>query len=281
MSRKNYVEGKVIVVTGAGGGFGRLIAQKATTRGARLVCGDINEAAVKDTVDEITGNGGDAIAVRVDVTSAEEMKALAKAAVDKYGRIDVMINNAGIMPLAFFSDHAEALPAWQKCIDINFKGVLHGMVAVYDQMIEQGQGHVINVSSIYGNFPVIGAAVYGATKSAVNFLSESLRVEARGKIKVTIVKPTGVPTTGLGGSVVNTGAAVGILGQNAGLFGEMVAAMNDGTINVETDLNPESIGNLALDPSHIADEVLHAIDQPLGVSIGDITVRAVGDHYIL
>ncbi len=90
-----------------------------------------------------------------------------------------MINNAGIMPLAFFSDHAEAHAAWLRCIDINIKGVLNGQVAAYDTMIEQGRGHIVNVSSIYGNFPVTGAAVYGATKAAVNFLSESLRVEAR------------------------------------------------------------------------------------------------------
>ena len=81
-------------------------------------------------------------------------------------------------------------------------------------MIAQGRGHIVNLSSIYGNFPVVGAGVYGATKAAVNFLSESLRMESRGKIKVTIVKPTGVPGTGLAGGIVNQAAIVGILGQN-------------------------------------------------------------------
>ena len=100
-----------------------------------------------------------------------------------------MVNNAGVMPLAFYADHADAGAAWERCIDINIKGVLNGIVAVYDQMIAQGRGHIVNLSSIYGNFPVAGAGVYGASKAAVNFLSEALRVEAQGRIKVTVVKP--------------------------------------------------------------------------------------------
>ena len=139
---------------------------------------------------------------------------------------------------------------------------------------------MINVSSIYGNFPVIGAAVYGATKAAVNFLSESLRVEARGKIKVTIVKPTGVPATGLSASVINPAASVGILGQNAAEFGAMIEAMQSGTFPADR-LDPEQIDYASLAPDHIADAILLAIDQPWGVSLGDITVRAAGDHFIL
>ena len=154
------------------------------------------------------------------------------------------------------------------------------MVAAHDPMIAQGSGHVINVSSIYGNFPVTGAAVYGASKAAVNFLSESFRVEARGKVKVTIVKPTGVPATGLGGTVVNQAASVGILGQNTPDFMAMVAGMQDGTFPAER-LDPENIDYASLAPEHIADAIIHAIDQPAGVSIGDITVRAAGDHFIL
>jgi NADP-dependent 3-hydroxy acid dehydrogenase YdfG len=147
-------------------------------------------------------------------------------------------------------------------------------------MMAQGHGHVINLSSIYGNAPVAGAAVYGASKAAVNFLSEALRVESRGKIKVTIVKPTGVPGTGLGGGIVNPAAIVGILAQNAAEFGALVEQLQAGKLPAER-LDPERIEYVMLDPAFIADQVIHAIDQPWGVSVGDITIRAAGDHYVL
>ncbi len=276
----DHVSGKSIVITGAGGGFGRLVAQKAAARGAKVTLGDINLPAAEEVAAEIRSNGGQAQAVAVDVTQLAQVKALVSAALDAFGRVDVMLNNAGIMPLAFIADHEAAYAAWERCIDINIKGVLNGMVAAHDPMIAQGSGHVINVSSIYGNFPVTGAAVYGASKAAVNFLSESFRVEARGKVKVTIVKPTGVPATGLGGTVVNQAASVGILGQNTPEFMAMVAGMQDGTFPAER-LDPENIDYASLAPEHIADAVIHAINQPWGVSLGEITVRAAGDHFIL
>lgn len=276
----DHVSGKSIVITGAGGGFGRLVAQKAAARGAKVTLGDINLPAAEEVAAEIRAAGGQAQAVAVDVTQLAQVKALVAKALDTFGAVDVMLNNAGIMPLAFIADHEAAYAAWERCIDINIKGVLNGMVAAHDPMIAQGSGHVINVSSIYGNFPVTGAAVYGASKAAVNFLSESFRVEARGKVKVTIVKPTGVPATGLGGTVVNQAASVGILGQNTPDFLAMVAGMQDGTFPAER-LNPENIDYASLAPEHIADAIIHAIDQPAGVSIGDITVRAAGDHFIL
>ena len=276
----DHVSGKSIVITGAGGGFGRLVAQKAAARGAKVTLGDINLPAAEEVAAEIRAAGGQAQAVAVDVTQLGQVKALVGAALDAFGAVDVMLNNAGIMPLAFIADHEAAYAAWERCIDINIKGVLNGMVAAHDPMIAAGSGHVINVSSIYGNFPVTGAAVYGASKAAVNFLSESFRVEARGKVKVTIVKPTGVPATGLGGTVVNQAASVGILGQNTPDFMAMVAGMQDGTFPAAR-LDPENIDYASLAPEHIADAIIHAIDQPAGVSIGDITVRAAGDHFIL
>jgi NADP-dependent 3-hydroxy acid dehydrogenase YdfG len=209
-----------------------------------------------------------------------DMRDLAREAVEAYGAIDVMINNAGVMPLAFFADHKDALDAWDRCIDINFKGVLHGMLAVYNQMMSQGRGHVINLSSIYGNHPVVGAAVYGATKSAVNFLSESLRVEARGKIKVTVIKPTGVPVTGLSATVINQAAGIGILAHNMGEFTDMVMGMQAGTFPAER-LDPDNIDYASLAPEHIADAIIHAINQPWGISIAEVTVRAAGDYFIL
>jgi NADP-dependent 3-hydroxy acid dehydrogenase YdfG len=276
----DYMRGKSIVITGASGGFGALVSQKAAAMHARVTCADINVDAAQAVAAAIKASGGEAQAVAADVTDIASMKSLAGAAIAAYGAIDVMINNAGVMPLAFFSDHDIALEKWHQCIDINFKGVVNGIAAVYDQMIAQGRGHVINLSSIYGNFPVTGAAVYGGTKAAVNFVSESLRVEARGKIKVTIVKPTGVPSTGLSGGIINQAAAVGIVAQNMGEFGNMVEQIGAGTLPTEAG-DPENIAYQSLAPEHIADQIIHAINQPWGVSIGDITIRATGDHFIL
>jgi len=276
----DHVSGKAIVITGAGGGFGRLVAQKAAARGAKVTCGDIDGAKAQETAAGIVAAGGTAQALVADVTRLEDVAALVQASVSAHGGLDVMVNNAGIMPLAFFSDHAAAHAAWSRCIDINIKGVLNGMVAAYDSMIAAGRGQIVNVSSIYGNFPVAGAAVYGASKAAVNFLSESFRLETRGRIKVTTVKPTGVPGTGLGGSVINPGAIAGILGANTPEFLQMASGLADGSLPPEK-LDPEQMDYQALAPEHIADAVLHAIDQPWGVSVGEITVRAAGDHFVL
>ena len=276
----DHVAGKVVVITGAASGFGRLLSVKAAARGARIVGGDVNAAGLADTAAQVAAAGGEMATAVTDVRRLADMQALARTAVERFGAIDVMVNNAGTMPLGFYADHAAATDAWDRCIDINFKGVLHGILAVHDQMLAQGRGHVINLSSIYGNFPVIGASVYGATKVAVDFLSESLRMESRGKIKVTIVKPTGVPGTNLGSGIINVAALAGIYGPNAQaefarneafMAGQMPAA----------ELDPERIEYFALAPEYIADAILHAIDQPWGVSIGEITVRASGDGYVL
>lgn len=278
-ARDDFVRDKVIVLTGAAGGFGRLITELATDRGAHVVAGDIDPEGLATLEAHVIGRGGSIRTTTTDVTDLGQMQALVALAVTEFGRVDVMINNAGTMPLAFFSDHGAAADAWSRCIDINIKGVLNGMMAVYDQMMSQGQGQVINLSSIYGNHPVVGAAVYGATKAAVNTLSESFRVETQGVIKVTIVKPTGVPGTGLGAGVINPGAVVGIVGHNLGYL-ELFGRMADGDID-PADHDHQSAGYKVLDPDHIADAIIHVIDQPLGVSIGDITIRATGDGYIL
>ncbi len=272
----NHLADKVIVITGAASGFGSLVTAKAAALGARCVCVDINAEALSEVVSKAPG----AMAVAADVTSLEAMQNVVSEAMAAHGQIDVMINNAGIMPLAFYADHADAAAAWDRCIDINIKGVLHGILAVHDQMIQQGRGHIVNLSSIYGNYPVVGAAVYGATKAAVNFLSESLRVESQGRIKVTIVKPTGVPSTNLASAVINPEAVVGILGQNAATYGQLMQAAQTGELPAEY-ADAEHIEYFALDPEHLADQIIYAINQPWGVSIGDITVRASGDGYIL
>jgi NADP-dependent 3-hydroxy acid dehydrogenase YdfG len=275
-----YLSGKVIVVTGAAGGFGRLVCEKAAAGGALVVCADVNEQGLAETVGTIEDADGIASACTTDVRKLEQMKALAAHAVERHGCIDVMVNNAGIMPLAFFADHEQAAESWERCIDINIKGVMNGIIAVHDQMIAQSRGHVVNLSSIYSNHPVAGAAVYGASKAAVNFLSEALRVESQGRIKVTNVRPTGVPATGLGAGVVNQAAIVGILGQNAPAYLQQMQAHVAGELPAEY-ADVEHIEYYALAPEFLADQIIYAIDQPWGVSIGDITVRASGDGYIL
>ena len=275
----NYIKNKTIVVTGAASGFGRLVAQKVSALGASVVVADINIEELAETLSSLE-NPDNAISVVADVADRNAVAQVSAEAFGRFGSIDIMLNNAGVMPLAFFSDHGVAAEAWDRCIDINIKGVLHGICAVYDQMISQGHGHVINVSSIYGNFPVVGAGVYGATKAAVNFLSESLRMESQGRIKVTTIKPTGVPATGLGAGVVNREAVIGILGANMSAYAQQSEALAAGQLP-ESQLDPERIEYFALEPDLLADQIVYAMNQPLGVSISELTVRASGDAYIL
>ncbi len=276
----SHIQDRVIAITGAASGFGRLVACKAAAMGAKVACADVQEAELANTLAMIEDAGGEAIAVTADVTQLPDMQSLVATCVETFGRLDVMVNNAGTMPLAFFSDHEQAMEAWNRCIDINFKGVLNGMVAVYDHMIEQGRGQVVNMSSIYGNYPLKGAAVYGATKAAVVFLSESLRQESLGRIKVTTVKPTGIPTTGIAGAVVNFEAGGSIVGANNETFGERFGQIMEGTAPAEWS-DADNIQNFMLEPELLADQVIYAIDQPWGVSISEVTVRASGDMYVI
>lgn len=276
----DYIKDKSIIITGAASGFGMLTSQKAAEMGAKVTCADVNAEALEKVVSELTNQGFEAQAVPTDVSDSTQMYAMAEAAIEKFGAIDVMVNNAGIMPLAFFSDHKEALSRWHQCIDINLKGVVNGIAAVSDQMARQGRGHVINVSSIFGNAPVLGGGVYAATKTAVNFLSENLRLESQGKIKVTTIRPTGVPATNLNGTVINQAAGMGILGHNGPVMAQEMAEQGEAYL-ANFDADQESIGCQSLDPAYVADAIVHAINQPWGVSISDITVRATGEAMIL
>lgn len=274
-----HLDGKVVLITGAGGGFGARIAARCAAGGARVVGVDVDDEGLSAVTAAITDAGGAALAVVADVTDPEQMAAAAAAAVEAYGAIDVLVNNAGVMPLAYFADHAEALPRWLRAIDINLKGVVNGIAAVYDQMIAQGRGHVVTISSIYGNAGVAGSGVYSATKAAVAVLSDSLRRETKGRIKVTTVKPTGVAGTNLSGGIVNFDAINGIVGNRAESFQRNVAAMVSGDLSEELT-NPDSIGYWLITPDDLADAVVHVIDQPWGISISDITVRASGEDYL-
>jgi len=279
-SKSDHLRGKTIVITGAASGFGRELAGLAGARGARVVAVDLPGDPLAQVESSLRASGIEALAVAADVTSRPQMHAMAAEALARFGAIDVLVNNAGTMPLAFFADHEKAEQAWDRCIEVNFKGVLHGISAVHDAMIARGRGHVVNVSSIYGNHPNAGSGVYAATKAAVNVLGETLRIESQGRIKVTTIRPTGVPTTGLGQSVVNGGAIVGILGHHGESFMKNIAGYFGGTLSPEqTDV--DSICYWAIKPEELAQQILYVIDQPWGVSISDLTVRASGEEFVL
>lgn len=275
--QKNYVEGKVIIITGASSGFGKLTAKRAAEMGGKIVLAARSEEKLKETVAEIKAAGGEASYIVTDVAKKDDVFAMAKFAVDTYGRIDVLVNNAGTMPLAFFSEHEQALDKWEQCIDISIKGTIFGISAVYDQMIKQGQGQVINVSSIYANFPVAGAGVYQVAKMGVQYLAESLRSECQGKIKVTTIKPTGFMKTYLSSSVVDQMAMMPAVAGPLEILSNWVE---------EAPLRPDfhDINSMTYndpDPQVLADNIIYAINQPWGVSIGDLTVRASGESFVI
>ena len=275
--QKNYVEGKVIIITGASSGFGKLTAKRAAEMGGKIVLAARSEEKLKETVAEIKAAGGEASYIVTDVAKKDDVFAMAKFAVDTYGRIDVLVNNAGTMPLALFSEHEQALDKWEQCIDISIKGTIFGISAVYDQMIKQGQGQVINVSSIYANFPVAGAGVYQVAKMGVQYLAESLRSECQGKIKVTTIKPTGFMKTNLSSSVVDQMAMMPAVAGPLEILSNWVE---------EAPLRPDfhDINSMTYndpDPQVLADNIIYAINQPWGVSIGDLTVRASGESFVI
>ena len=274
-----YLQDKVIIVTGAASGFGKLISEKCAAGGAKVVGVDVSVDALNEVFEGIRAAGYDGTTHNADVTDMAQVQAAGQHAVDTYGRIDVIVNNAGVMPLAFFADHERAWEKWHKAIDINIKGVVNGISAVYDTMIKQGRGQVVNISSIYGNAGTEGSGVYSATKAAVDVLSDSLRVEAQGRIKVTTVKPTGVLGTNLAGGVVNEAAVIGIVGQKGAQFLENAGNLQTGALRPE-QMDIDSVEYWLITPDDLANAVVHVIDQPWGINISDVTVRASGENYV-
>jgi NADP-dependent 3-hydroxy acid dehydrogenase YdfG len=195
----NNMKGKVVVITGASSGLGEATAKLLSALGASVVLGARRADRLQSLADELTGSGGKALAVTTDVTHYDQVKRLVDAAVQRYGRIDVMINNAGLMPQSPLE--RLKIDEWNRMIDVNIKGVLYGIAAALPHMKQQKAGHIINVSSVAGHKVGPGFAVYAATKHAVRALSEGLRQEVKPyNIRTTVISPGAVATELLKGT---------------------------------------------------------------------------------
>lgn len=187
------IKDKIVVITGASSGLGEATARLLSAQGASVVLAARREDRIKALAGELTRGGGKAFAMTTDVTRSEEVKRLVDAAVHTYGRIDVMINNAGLMPQSPLE--RLRIDEWDRMIDVNIKGVLYGIAAALPHMKQQKGGHIINVSSVAGHKVRAGGAVYAATKHAVLALSEGLRQEVKPyNIRTTVISPGAVAT---------------------------------------------------------------------------------------
>jgi NADP-dependent 3-hydroxy acid dehydrogenase YdfG len=241
---KTNVAGKVVVITGASSGLGEATARYLAARSATVVLGARRADRLEASVNEITQAGGKAFARVTDVTDAAQVQALVDTAVEKYGRIDVILNNAGVMPHSPLE--RRKIDDWNRTIDINIKGVLYGIAAALPHMQRQKSGHIINVSSVAGHRVGPGSAVYAATKTAVRVISEGLRQEIKPwNLRTTIISP-GAVATELPNSITEPDVANGI-----GQFYEQYAIPADS----------------------FARAVAFAISQPEDVDINEILFR--------
>ena len=189
----NNIEGKIVVITGASSGLGEAAARLLSANGATIVLGARRFNRIQALAEELIGNGGKALALETDVTRCDQVKRLVDAAVQSYGRLDVIINNAGLMPQSPL-DRLK-IEDWDRMIDVNIKGVLYGIAAALPYMKQQKSGQIINVSSVAGHKIRPGGAVYSATKHAVRVISEGLRQEVKPyNIRTTVISPGAVDT---------------------------------------------------------------------------------------
>jgi NADP-dependent 3-hydroxy acid dehydrogenase YdfG len=187
------IRDKIVVVTGASSGLGEATARLLSAHGATVVLGARRGDRLELLAKELEGHGAKALAVTTDVTRREQVKALVDSAVHTYGRIDVMINNAGLMPQAPLE--RLKVDEWEQMIDVNIKGVLYGIAAALPHMQRQKAGYFINVSSVAGHRVGPGFAVYAETKYAVRALSEGLREEVKPyNVRTTVISPGAVAT---------------------------------------------------------------------------------------
>ena len=266
---ENYIKDKVIIVTGASSGFGKYTAMKAAELGGKVVLAARRDNLLKEICDDIRAKGGEASYIKTDLRDQRQAEDMAQFAIDTYGAVDILVNDAGTMPLGYLSQHKFAMQAWEECIDTSIKGTLYATAAVYDQMIKQGHGHVINVSSILGNYGVAGGAVYNLSKASVRIMADSMRVENSGKIKFSVIKPTSVADTGLVATEVDFNASL------AGVYGKLIDAFTGlGTPGRD---DREDIHCFDFGPEVLADNIIYVMNQPWGVNISEITVRASGE----
>lgn len=234
-------QSKVVLITGASSGIGEAAARLLAAQGHRVYVGARRTDRLETLVQEIRAKGGTAAFRALDVTSAEDMQAFVRGAEAAFGQVDVIVNNAGVMPLSPLS--SLKVNEWDRMIDVNIRGVLHGIAAVLPGMERQGHGQVINVSSIGGLSVSPTAAVYCATKFAVRAISDGLRQETS-KIRVTVVCP----------GVVES---------------ELADTITDDTARVAM----QSFRRVALHPDAIARAIAYAIEQPDDVDVSEVVVR--------
>ena len=238
------VEGKVIVITGASSGLGEAAARHLSAQGASLALGARRAGRIEALAAELTAGGGKALAVTTDVTHSDQVKRLVDTAVERYGRVDVMINNAGLMPHSPLE--RLKLDDWNRMIDVNVKGVLYGIAAALPHMIQRKSGHIVNVASVAGHVVRPGGAVYSATKTAVRVISEGLRQE---------VKPHNIRTT-----VISPGAVAS----------ELPDSVTEQDIAADVHKFYE---DLAIPADSFARAVIFAISQPEDVDVNEILYR--------
>ncbi|TFF27232.1 SDR family oxidoreductase [Jiella endophytica] len=237
------IENKTIVITGAGRGIGRATAIHLAARGARLVLGARSEAELAAVAAEITSAGGK-VAFRVtDVTCRQDLKRLIELAQERFGRLDVLVNNAGIGPISRFD--ALRVEDWDAMIDVNLRGALYGIAAALPAF-GAGTGHIVNVVSTAGLKIVPTMGVYAATKNALRTATEALRQESGAGLRVTEVSPGFIDTS----------------------FAE--SAISDPDIRAAI---AKRKSELAIPPDAIARAIAFAIEQPDDVEIGSIVVR--------
>lgn len=237
------IDDKVVVITGSGSGIGRATALLLASRGARVVLGGRREAQIATVATEIEAAGGQAVHRSTDVTQRGDLEALVQLACEGFGRLDVLVNNAGIGPISRFD--ALRVDDWNAMIDVNIKGVLHGIAAALPIFRRQESGHIINVVSTAGLRIVPTMGVYAATKNAVRTITEGLRQEAGATIRVTEISP-GMIATDFINSMTDESAKAAIRERSAAV---------------------------AISPDAIARGIAFAIEQPPEVEVGSIVMR--------